>query len=155
MSLQRWSTTLEQQQLHNSLTRLLEGESILVDRMMDYSSSSSFSFVEFLLLSSESSMLLTLSSSSSSSSLSSSLSSSSSHEDMSTDNDSIEDQEQSFLQLTIEEQWQANVVLAPFQDHSFNWGRGPVVTDLSQSNCIENCHMRKEHLTTICQKLWP
>ena len=25
--------------------------------------------------------------------------------------------------------------------------------DLSQSNCVENCHMRKEHLTTICQKL--
>ena len=34
-------------------------------------------------------------------------------------------------------------------------GRGPVVADLSQSNCVENCHMWKEHLITICQKLWP
>ena len=74
---------------------------------------------------------------------------------MSTEYDSIEDQEQSFLQLTIEVQQQANIVLAPFQDHSVNWGRGPVVTDLSQSNCVENCCMWKEHLTTICQKLWP
>ena len=74
---------------------------------------------------------------------------------MSTENNSIEDQEQSFLQLTIEVQRQANVVLAPFQDHSVDWGRGPVVADLSQSDCIENCHMQKEHLTTICQKLWP
>ena len=46
---------------------------------------------------------------------------------MSTDNDSIEDQEQSFLQLTIEVKQQANVVLAPFQDHLVDWGRGPVV----------------------------
>ena len=55
--------------------------------------------------------------------------SSSSHEDMSTENDSIDDQEQLFLQLTIEVQQQANIVLAPFQDHSVNWGRGPVVID--------------------------
>ena len=27
--------------------------------------------------------------------------------------------------------------------------------DLSQSDCVENCHMQQEHLTTICQKLWP
>ena len=85
------------QQVHNSITRLLDGESTLVDRMLDSSSSSSSSSVEYSLLSSDTSMM-----SSSSSSLSSSLSSSSSHEDMSTDNDYIEDQEQSFLQLTIE-----------------------------------------------------
>ena len=74
---------------------------------------------------------------------------------MSTENDSIKNQEQSFLQLTIEVQQQATIVLAPFQDHSVNWGRGPVVADLLQSDCIENCHMQKEHLTTICQKLRP
>ena len=45
--------------------------------------------------------------------------------------------------------------LSTIQTHLVNWGRGPVVVDLSQSNCIENCHMQKEHLTTICQKLWP
>ena len=38
---------------------------------------------------------------------------------------------------------------------SVHWGRGPVVLDLSQSDCVENCHMRKEHLTTVCNKLWP
>ena len=27
--------------------------------------------------------------------------------------------------------------------------------DLSQSDCIENCHMQKEHLSTVCNKLWP
>ena len=34
--------------------------------------------------------------------------------------------------------------LSTIQDHLVNWGRGPVVVDLSQSNCIENCHMQKE-----------
>ena len=67
---------------------------------------------------------------------------------MSTENDFIEDQEQSFLQLSIEAQQQANVVLAPFQDLS-------VVADLSQSDCERNCHMQREHLITISQKLWP
>ena len=47
------------------------------------------------------------------------------------------------------------VVFSPFQGHTVHWGRGPVVSDLSQSDCIENCRMRKEHLTNICNKLWP
>ena len=89
---------LNDDKLHNSLTRLLEGESTLVHRMLDSLSSSSSFSVEYSLLSSDSSM----SSSSSSSSLSLSSSSSSSREDMSTENDSIKDQEQSFLRLTIE-----------------------------------------------------
>ena len=55
----------------------------------------------------------------------------------------------------MEVQRQANIVLAPFQDHLVNWGRGPVVVDLSQSDCVENCCMWKEHLITICKKLWP
>ena len=29
------------------------------------------------------------------------------------------------------------------------------MTDLSQSDCVENCHMQKEHLITICQEVWP
>ena len=67
----------------------------------------------------------------------------------------MEEQEQSLLQLSIEVQRQANIVLAPFQDHSVNQGRGLVAADLSQSDCVENCHMQKEHLITICKKLWP
>ena len=67
----------------------------------------------------------------------------------------MEEQEPSLLQLSMGIQRQANIVLAPFQDHSVNWGRGPVVADLSQSDCVENCHMQKEHLITICKKLWP
>ena len=39
---------------------------------------------------------------------------------MITEDDSMEEQEQSFLQLTIEVQRQANIVLAPFQYHSVN-----------------------------------
>ena len=70
---------------------------------------------------------------------------------MSTEDDSMEEQEQSLLQLCMEVQREANVVLAPFQDHSDNWGRGPVVVDLSQSYCVENCHMQKEHLIIICK----
>ena len=42
-----------------------------------------------------------------------------------------------------------------FQDHSVHWGRGPVVTNLSQPDCIENCCMQKDHLITVCNKLWP
>ena len=107
--------------------------------MLDSLSSSSSSSVDCSILSCNSSM----SSSSSSSSLSSLLSSSS------------EEQEHSLLQLSMEVQRQANIVIAPFQDHSVNWGRGPVVADLSQSACVENCCMWKEHLITICKKLWP
>ena len=131
--------------------QIIKGESTLVDRMLDSLSSSSTFSLEYSLLSSASSMS---SSSSSSSSSSLSFSLSSSHEDMSTENDSIKDQEQSFLQLTIEVQQQDSIVIAPFQDHLVNLGRGPVVSDPFQSDCVENCNMQEEHLTTICQKLW-
>ena len=67
----------------------------------------------------------------------------------------MEDQEDSLLRLSIDVQTQASVVYLPFQDLSVDWGRGPVVSDLSQSDCIENCRMRKEHLSTVCNKLWP
>ena len=61
----------------------------------------------------------------------------------------MEEQEDSLIPT------QASIVFSPFQDHSVHWGRGPVVLDLSQSDHIENCHMQKEHLTTVCNKLWP
>ena len=150
MSFRRWSTTLEQRQLHTSINRLLEGESALVDRMLHSSSSSSLSEMDSSIISRNSSIT-----SSSSSSPSSSLSSSSSSDEDSTEDDSMEEQEDSLIRLSMEVETQASVVFSPFQDHSVHWGRGPVVLDLSQSDCIENCHMQKEHLTTVCNKLWP
>ena len=150
MSLQRWSTTLEQRQLHTSINQLLEGESALVDRMLHSSSSSSSSEMDSSNISRNSSIT-----SSSSSSPSSSSSSSSSSDEDSTEDDSTEEQEESLIQLSLEVRTQASVVFSPFQDHSVHWGRGPVVSDLSQSDCIENCCMQKEHLTNVCNKLWP
>ena len=67
----------------------------------------------------------------------------------------MEDQEESLLRLSIDVQTQASIVFLPFQDHSVHWGRGSVVLDLSQSDCIENCRMQKEHLSTVGNKLWP
>ena len=55
---------------------------------------------------------------------------------MNTEDDSMEEQEQSLLQLSMEVQRQVNIVLTPFQDHLVNWGRGPVVVDPSQSDCV-------------------
>ena len=150
MSLRRWSTTLERQQLLTSINRLLEEESTLVDRMLHSSSSSSSSEMA----SSTNSRNSSITSSSSSSPSSSSSSSSSTDED-STDADSMEDPEVALVRLTMEVETQVSVVFSPFQDHSVHWGRGPVVSDLSQSDCIENCRMRKEHLSTVCEKLWP
>ena len=84
MSLRRWSTTLEQRQLHTSINRLLEGESALVDHMLHSSSSSSSPEMDSLIISRNSSIM-----SSSSSSLSSSSSSSSSSDEDSTEDDSM------------------------------------------------------------------
>ena len=67
----------------------------------------------------------------------------------------MEEQEVSLICLTMEAETQVSVVFSPFQDHSVHWGRGPVVSDLSQSDCIENRRMQKEYLTTVCNKLWP
>ena len=150
MSLRRWSTTLEQRQLLTSINRLLEEESTLVDRMFHFSSSSSSSEMA----SSTNSRNSSITSSSSSSPSSSSLSSSLTDED-STDADSMEDPEVLLVRLTMEVETQVSVVFSPFRDHSVHWGRGPVVSDQSQSDCIENCRMRKEHLTIVCEKLWP
>ena len=133
MSLRRWSTTLERRQLHTSINQLLEGESALVDRMLHSSSSSSSSEMDSSNISRNSSIT-----SSSSSSPSSSSSSSSSSDEDSTEGDSIEEQEVSLIQLSREVRTQAAVVFSPFQDYSVNWGRGPVVSDLSQSDCIKN-----------------
>ena len=153
MSLRRWSTSLERQQLNTSILHLLEGQSALVDRMLHSSSSSSSSQMDSSIISRNSS----IASSSSSSITSSSSSSSSSDDDNSEDtseDDSMEDQEESLLRLSIDVQTKASVVFMPFQDHSVHWGRGPVVSDLSQSDCIENCRMQNEHLSTVCDKLW-
>ena len=93
--------------------------------------------------------------SSSSSSPSSSSSLSSLTDEDSTEDDSMDEQEVLLIHLTMEVETQVSVVFSPFQDHSVHWGRGPVVSDLSKSDCIENCRMWKEHLTTVCNKLWP
>ena len=118
--------------------------------MLHSSSSSLLSRIDSLIISCNSSIT-----SSSSSSLSSSSSSSSSSDEGSAEDDSMEEQEDSLIRLSMEVQTQASIVFSPFQDHSVHWGRGPVVSDLSQSDCIENCHMWKEHLSTVCNKIWP
>ena len=104
MSLRRWSTTLEQRQLHTSINQLLEGESALVDHMLHSSSSSSSSEMDSLNISRNSSIT-----SSSSSSPSSSSSSSSSSDEDSTEDDSMEEQEELIIQLSLEVRTQASL----------------------------------------------
>ena len=35
------------------------------------------------------------------------------------------------------------------------WGKSVHVDSLSESECIENCRMRKDHLIIFLEKLWP
>ena len=40
-------------------------------------------------------------------------------------------------------------------DGGISWGCTPTITDLSESDAVENCHPCKVDLHTLTEKLWP
>ena len=40
-------------------------------------------------------------------------------------------------------------------DHHVQWGKFVHIDDLSESECIENCRMRKDYLIILLEKLGP
>ena len=41
------------------------------------------------------------------------------------------------------------------QDDAINWGNVPTIQDLSDSDCVSNCRMRKSSLQILADKMWP
>ena len=41
------------------------------------------------------------------------------------------------------------------QDDAINWGNVPTIQDLSDSDCVSNCRMRKSSLQIFADKMWP
>ena len=101
-------------------------------------------------------MLMSDSSSSSSSSTSSSSSSSSSTSSLlSLGNMSAIEEEDDLLNLVITTQQLNRKINSLFTDPNVQWGKSIHVDDLSESECIENCQMRKDCLIILLEKLWP
>ena len=139
MSLYRWNTSFERQQLKKLTHTIALYESSNVAELspqemgdMSMSDSSSFS---------------SSSSSSSSSSLSSSLSS--------LCNMSRIEEDDELLNLAIMTQQLNRKINSPFTDHHVLWGKFIHVDDLSESECIKNCRMRKDCLMILLEKVWP
>ena len=40
-------------------------------------------------------------------------------------------------------------------DGRISWGCSPTITDRSELDAVENCHLRKVDLCTLTEKLWP
>ena len=95
--------------------------------------------------------------SSSSSSSSSSLSSFSFPDDMLDDLSSMQDADddpmlEQLVQATQQLNRQINNCI---QDDAINWGNVPTIQDLSDSDCVSNCRMRKSSLQIFADKMWP
>ena len=139
MSVRRWNTSFEREQLKKLTHTIALYESSTVpdhgndDMLMSISDSSS-------------STSSSGSSSSSSSSLSSSLSSLHNMYRIEEDNE--------LLNLVITTQQLNRKIHSNFADHHVQWGKGVHVDDLSESECIENCRMRKDYLVILLEKLW-
>ena len=41
------------------------------------------------------------------------------------------------------------------QDDAINWGNVPTIHNLSESDCVSNCRMRKTLLQVLADKMWP
>jgi hypothetical protein len=49
-----------------------------------------------------------------------------------------------------------NMIYSRFEDPNIDWGLRPsLITDMSDSDCINNLRFRKIHLEIVAQKLWP
>ena len=138
MSVRRWNTSFEREQLKKlTHTIALYESSTVPDHGNDDMSMSDSS-------SSSSSSASSSSSSSSSSSLLSSL-----------HNMNRIEEDDELLNLVITTQQLNQKIHLPFADHHVQWGKCVHIDDLSESECIENCRMRKDYLLILLEKLWP
>ena len=46
-------------------------------------------------------------------------------------------------------------IIDAIQDDAMNWGNVPTIEDLSDSDCVSNCSMRKSPLQILADKMWP
>ena len=134
MSLRQWNTLFEHKQLAKITTSLAlyqanSGSSEMEEEAMSDSSSSSGT----------SSL-----SSSSSSSLASDM-----DLDQTTQIDPV------LLQLSVMMTTLNQKINGTFSDGGISWGCTPTITDISESDAIENCRLCKVDLHTLMEKLWP
>ena len=148
MSVRRWNTSFEREQL-KMLTHTIA--------LYESSHVAMFSLQEMEGVDEEDdNNLMSDSSSSSSSSTSSSSSSSSSTSSLSSvGNMDAMEEEDDLLNLVISTQQLNRKINSPFTDPNVQWGKSIQVDDLSESECIENCRMRKDCLIILLEKLWP
>ena len=135
MSLHQWNTSFECKQLAKITTSLALyqanlGVSQPEEEMMSQSSS--------------------LSSAASSSSSSSSSSSASGM-----DLDNAMDVDLVPLKLIVTTTTLNNKINSTILDDGISWGCTLTIIDLSESNTLQNCHLRKVDLQTLTDKLWP
>ena len=65
------------------------------------------------------------------------------------------EEDNELLNLVITTQQLNRKIHSTFADHHVQWGKCVHVDDLSESECIENCRMRKDYLMILLEKLWP
>ena len=148
MSVRRWNTSFEREQL-KKLTHTIA--------LYDSSYVAALSPQEMGGIGhGNNNMLISDSSSSSSSSASSSSSSSTSSSSLSSlCNISRMEEHDELLNLVITTQQLNRKINSLFTDHHVQWGKVIHVDDLSELECIENCRMRKDCLMILLEKLWP
>ena len=148
MSVHRWSTSFEREQLKKLTHTIALYESSNVAELSPQEMGG--------IGDSNDDMLMSDSSSSSSSSASSSSSSSSSSSLLSSlHNMSRIKEDNELLNLAITTQQLNRKINSLFTDHHVQWGKFIHVDDLSESECIKNCRMRKDCLMILLEKLWP
>ena len=136
MSLHQWNTSFKCKQLAKITTSLAlyqanNGSSEMEEEVMSDSSSSSGT------------------SSSSSSSLASSAS------DMDLDLDQTSQINPVQLKLIVTTTTLNEKINGTVSDGGISWGCKPTITDLSELDAVENCHLCKVDLRTLMEKLWP
>ena len=134
MSLHQWNTSFEHKQLAKITTSLAlyqanNGSSEMEEEVM--------------------SDLLSSSGTSSSSSSSSSSSASDMDLDQTTQIDPV------LLKLIVTTTTLNEKINGTVSDSGISWGCTPTITDLSESDAVENCHLCKVDLHTLTEKLWP
>ena len=133
MSLRQWNTSFKHKQFAKITTSLAL-----------YQANNGSSEIEEEVMSGLSSSSRTSSSSSSSSSSSAS--------DMDLDQTTLIDPV--LLKLIVMTTTLNEKINGTVSDGGISWGCTPTITDLSESDAIENCHLHKVDLRTLTEKLW-
>ena len=139
--MRRWSTLYEKECLNQ-----------LVWTLSSYESSFSCDIVTDCLLDHDTTVDSLSSSSSSSSSSSFSF-----PNDMLDDLSSMQDaNDDPMLEQLVQAAQQLNRQINDcIQDDAINWGNVPTIQELSESDCVSNCRMRKISLHIFADKMWP